>query len=463
MNLTLERIAEHTGGKIEGPGGVEVRGCSIDTRTIRPGELFIAICGPRVDGHEFLATAAQAGARAAIVSEALGPTPGLSLVRVASTLDALHALARGVRRDWGKTVIGVTGSAGKTTTKELVAAVLGRRFRVLRSSGNLNNTYGMPLCLLRVELYHDMAVLEMGMSARGEIRDLAAIATPNEAVVTNVGAAHLHNFRSVDEIAKAKAELLGGLEGERRAYLNNGDSRVRAMARDFDGEIVTYGVNCAAAFQVTGIEQHGLEATSFTMRHRGKEISLRMPLLGAHNVANAAAAISVGVTHGIDWDEVRTALGDFPTARMRGAVVKFRDGFTVIDDSYNSNPAALSEMIRMVGSMPGYKRRILVAGDMLELGPESPRLHARSGEQAVKARFDLIVGVGDAARHLIDGARRAGAPTGQLHHATNTNDAGEFVASIVEPGDLILLKGSRGVGLDGVLDSLRLAFASMEP
>jgi UDP-N-acetylmuramoyl-tripeptide--D-alanyl-D-alanine ligase len=463
MDLSLERIAALTFGQVEGDGSTEVRGYSIDSRTIRPGELFIAIRGPRFDGHSFLAAAAQAGAGGAMVSGNVEIPSGMAVVRVDSTLGALHALARGVRSEWAGTVIGVTGSAGKTTTKELVAAVAGRKYHVLRSSGNLNNAFGMPLSLLRVEPYHDVAVLEMGMSAAGEIAELTRIALPNEGVVTNVGAAHLENFRSVDEIAKAKAELLGGLVGTRRAYLNNGDARVRAMARAFEGEIVTYGGNVAAAFQVTGFEQRGLEETSFTVRHRGKSVDFRMPLVGEHNVANAAAAISVGITHGLDWDAVREAVAELPPGKMRGVAVRFRDGFTVIDDSYNSNPAALAGMIRMVGAMPGHRRRILVAGDMLELGPESPRLHARAGQQAVRAGIDVVVGVGVEARHLVDGAREAGADPRSLHHVLDTNVAGELLASIVEPGDLVLVKGSRGVRLERVLDSLRLAFTSMEP
>src|SRR5213595_3340327 len=270
MNLSLEEISQAVDGVLEGPGHVNVRGYSIDSRTINAGELFFAIKGPRFDGHEFVAQALQKGAAAAVVEEELRPLSGPpavpspsppgrgqgegSLIRVRSTLEALQTLARTVRRPLGMTIIGVTGSAGKTTTKEMTAAVLGKKFTVLRSVGNLNNEFGLPLCLLRAEKYQNIAVLEMGMSAKGEIRRLALIAEPNAGVITNVNPVHLEFFKSVDEIAEAKAELLEGLHDPKTAYLNNDDSRVRAMARQFNGKIVTYGIKAVASFKVQQVQ-----------------------------------------------------------------------------------------------------------------------------------------------------------------------------------------------------------------
>src|SRR3989475_6804570 len=231
MNLSLEEISKAVGGTLEGPGNMKVRGYSIDSRTLTPGELFFAIKGPRFDGHQFVAQAFKKGAAAAVVEENSGPGDGPATIRVPSTLEALQTLARDVRRRWGMTIIGVTGSAGKTTTKEMIAAVLGKKFTVLRSVGNLNNEFGLPLCLLRAERYQNIGVLEMGMSAKGEIRKLASIAEPNEGVVTNVNPVHLEFFKSVDEIAEAKAELLEGLHEPKVAYLNNDDPRVRDGAQ----------------------------------------------------------------------------------------------------------------------------------------------------------------------------------------------------------------------------------------
>lgn len=463
MNLTLEEIAAHTGGRFDGTGGGEVRGYSIDSRSIRPGEFFIAIKGPRFDGHRFLGEVARKGASGALVSEQVGGLNGFCTVRVGSTLEALHDLARSVRRKWAGPVIGVTGSVGKTTTREMVATVLGMRYSVLGSTGNLNNEYGLPLCLLRVEPHHDIAVMEMGMSAAGEIRKLAAIAEPNEGLITNVNPVHLEFFKSVDEIAAAKAELLDGLVGDSTAYLNNDDSRVRRMSRRFDGGIVTYGVRTAASFRATRIEALGVEGTAFTVHHGRRDVKFTMPLLGLHNVINAAAAISVGATHGVDWDQIVRAIEGMSPGGMRGAVVRFREGFSLIDDSYNSSPKALTAMIHLLASVPGFERRILVAGDMLELGPESAKLHAGCGRDAVKAGVDLIVGVGPHAEELIAGARDAGAAGSRLKQVCDAAEAGELLAGIARGGDLILIKGSRGMKLERAIDTLRLSFSSMEP
>jgi UDP-N-acetylmuramoyl-tripeptide--D-alanyl-D-alanine ligase len=258
MNLQLDEIAKAAGGSLEGPGNVKVRGYSIDTRTLNPGDLFFAVKGPRFDGHAFVQQAMEKKAAGIVVeSGAAEPSASFSVIRVGSTVDALQDTARTVRRRWGQPIVGVTGSAGKTTTKEMIAAVLGKKFTVLRSIGNLNNEFGLPLCLLRVERYQTIGVLEMGMSAKGEIRKLASIAEPNEGVITNVNPVHLEFFDSIEGIAEAKAELLEGLMEPRLAYLNNDDSRVRAMARKFTGKIVTYGVKSVQGSAGAGSRPRG--------------------------------------------------------------------------------------------------------------------------------------------------------------------------------------------------------------
>ena len=463
MNLTLEEITEHVGGKLRGPAAARVRGYSIDSRTMKRGELFFAIKGLRFDGHEFVAQAAQRGAAGIVVSAAVPSVDSLACIEVSSTRDALQTLARVVRRLWGRPVIAVTGSVGKTTTKEMVAAVLGRRFTVFRSVGNMNNEYGLPLCLLRIEKDHELAVLELGMSAVGEIAKLASIAEPNEGVVTNVNPVHMEFFESIDEIARAKAELLDGLVGDRRAYLNYDDSRVRSMARRFDGDIVTYGIRSAAAFRVTRIENLGLEGTGFSVRHGRRNVNFVLPMLGDHNVSNATAAVAVALTHGLSWDDARLAVEGMAPERMRGEVIIFREGFAVIDDSYNSNPKALTAMIRLLGKMVGFGRKILVAGEMLELGKTSAELHATCGKEAVKAGIDLIVGVSGDAKELIAGAAAAGADQSRLRFARNAVDAGDYLIQTVKKDDLVLLKGSRGIRLEQALDTLRLSFSSLEP
>jgi UDP-N-acetylmuramoyl-tripeptide--D-alanyl-D-alanine ligase len=465
MNLTLEEVSNAVGGTLSGPGSLKVTGYSIDTRTMHAGELFFAIKGPRFDGHEFVEQAFQKSAAAAIVEErGLKPalTPSHPTIRVGSTVDALQTLAREVRRRWGNPIIGVTGSAGKTTTKEMVAAVFGKKFTVLRSVGNLNNEFGLPLCLLRVERFQNIGVLEMGMSAKGEIRKLASIAEPNEGVVTNVNPVHLEFFKSVDEIAEAKAELLEGLHDPKVAYLNNDDSRVRAMARKFSGKVITYGIKSDAAFKVQQVQDLGLDGTAFTVHHDRCDLRFVLPLLGQHNVANAVAAIAVGATHEVSWEQIREALAEMRPDKMRGQVVRFREGFAVIDDSYNSNPRALSEMIRFMGELQGYQRKILVAGEMLELGPEGAEMHRDCGREAAKAGFETIIAVQGQAAEILEGAFEAGMDRSRLKFGRDAVETGDILTRTVRNGDVVLIKGSRGVKLEQALNTLRAAFSSMD-
>jgi UDP-N-acetylmuramoyl-tripeptide--D-alanyl-D-alanine ligase len=316
---------------------------------------------------------------------------------------------------------------------------------------------------LRAERYQNIGVLEMGMSAKGEIRKLASIAEPNEGVITNVNPVHLEFFKSVDEIAEAKAELLEGLHEPKRAYLNNDDSRVRAMARTFDGKVVTYGIKSAASFKVQQIQDLGLDGTAFTVHYGRRDVNFALPLLGQHNVANALAAIAVGSMHEVSWEQIREALNEMKPEKMRGQVVKFREGFAVIDDSYNSNPRALSEMIRFLGRLQGFQRKILVAGEMRELGPEGAELHRNCGHEAARAGLELIIGVQGLAKEILGGALDAGIDRSRLKFAPDAVEAGNLLVRTVKKGDVILIKGSRGVKLDQALNTLRSTFASLEP
>jgi UDP-N-acetylmuramoyl-tripeptide--D-alanyl-D-alanine ligase len=440
-----------------------VSGYSIDTRTLDAGDLFFAVRGPRFDGHDFIQQAMEKKAAGAIVETGeFHSSADFNVVRVPSTVEALQSLARFVRRRWAGPIVGVTGSAGKTTTKEMIAAVLGRKYTVLRSIGNFNNEFGLPLCLLRIQSSQTMAVLEMGMSAKGEIRRLAEIAEPNEGVITNVNPVHLEFFDSIEGIAEAKAELLAGLVEPRVAYLNNDDPRVRAMAGSFTGKVVTYGVASDATFKAHRLRDLGLGGSGFTVRHAGSDTDFVLPLLGQHNVANAVAAIAVGIEHGISWPEVRSAIAGIKPEKKRGEVVRFQEGFDVIDDSYNSNPRALAEMIRFLGKLEGYKRKIVVAGEMLELGPTSAELHRSCGVEAARAGATLIVGVQGEARSVLEGAREAGVEDQRLKFAANAAEAGALLSGFVQSGDVVLIKGSRGVKLEQVLSALRQSFSSVE-
>jgi UDP-N-acetylmuramoyl-tripeptide--D-alanyl-D-alanine ligase len=465
MNLRLDEINSAVGGVLEGPGAREVFGYSIDTRTLQRGDLFFAVKGPRFDGHDFVGAAIDKGAAGAVIEHGRSgtPTPSSGVIRVASTTGALAQLALSVRRKWGRPIIGVTGSAGKTTTKEMIAAVLSKKYNVLRSIGNLNNEFGLPLCLLRVHPEQTIAVLEMGMSARGEIRRLASIAEPNEGVVTNVNPVHLEFFESIDGIAEAKRELIEGLVPPGTAYLNNDDSRVRAMSKGFNGRVVGYGIATAADFKASGVEGLGLRGSSFAVTHGGVERHFVLPLLGQHNVINAVAAIAVGATHQVAWSDIQAAIAQMKPEKMRGEVLRLSQDIAVINDSYNSNPKALAEMIRFLGRLADVSRKIVVAGEMLELGSESGELHRACGREAAAAGVAVLIGVRGMAREILEGAREAGMSPQQLMFVDSSTEAGEMLAGMARKGDVILIKGSRGVKLEEALSPLMAAFESAEP
>ncbi len=460
MKLQLRDIAQWMGADLRVPEGdpsqEPVTGYSIDTRTVAPGDLFFAVRGERYDAHAFVPGAFDRGARAAVVSRSkaadfldLAPTHALLLVD--EPLFALQTLATAVRRHWNKRVVAVTGSAGKTTTKEAVAAILASRFRVLRSHGNLNNEFGMPLQLLKLEPEHDIAVVEMGMSHTGEIAALGRIAHPDWGVITNVGSAHAQNFPDgVAGIARAKYELVQSLPASGVAFLNCDNPYVGQFGRDFHGRSIYFGVGPCADPRAANIEELGAEGVRFQLTAGEEKATVALALLGRHNVWNAMAAIAVGLEAGIPLAECAAAAAHLRPPDKRGEVLQI-GGATVINDCYNSNPEALKSMIATLAAMPA-KRRILVAGEMLELGSDAPRLHADCGTAAAEAGIDLIIGVRGNAQHIVDAARKAGALALYL---SSSLEAGEWLKAELREGDAVLLKASRGVGLEQALRVLQ--------
>jgi UDP-N-acetylmuramoyl-tripeptide--D-alanyl-D-alanine ligase len=460
MKLQLQDIAGYMGAELRSREGDSLQqpatGYSIDTRSLSSGDLFFAVRGERYDAHDFVATAFQRGARAAVVArnkvtELLDVAHTHTLLIVDDPLIALQTLAAAVRRHWNKRVVGITGSAGKTTTKEAVAAVLGARFAVLKSQGNLNNEYGMPLQLLKLEPEHEIAVIEMGMSHTGEIAALARIAHPDWGVVTNVGSAHAQNFPdSIAGIARAKYELVQSLPASGVAILNCDDPYVGQFGRDFHGRSVYFGMGPCADPRASDIEELGAEGMRFQVTAGETQATVTLPLLGRHNIWNAMAAIAAGLEAGIPLAECAVAVGQLRPPDKRGEVLRIGDA-TVINDCYNSNPEALKSMIATLAAMPA-KRRILVAGEMLELGPESVRLHRECGKAAAEAGIDLVVGVRGSAQQIVEGAREAGALAIFL---PTPLEAGEWLKAELRPGDAALLKASRGVGLEQALRVLQ--------
>jgi len=473
MQWSLEKAAGALDAAV--PAGLDplarVAGVSIDSRTVRAGELFIAIHGPRHDGHKFVAAALQAGAVAAVVEEKrAGEFPeGVrgKLVVVRGTVVALQTLARAVRRAWamvsaGRKIAAVTGSAGKTTTKEILAALLAERGRVHRSEGNLNNEYGLPLTLLKLEETHDAAVVELGMSACGEIARLAQIAEPEVGVVTNVAPVHLEFFSSVDEIALAKRELIEGLAGrERVAVLNQDDARVARFAEGFTGRVLRYGLGPVADYRAERVAERGAAGSAFDFVFPGGRARLELPLPGRHNILNALAGLAAASVWDLTPEHAQAALNKLRPAAMRGEVLKLTEEITVINDCYNSNPVALDAMVALLVSTPA-RRRILVAGEMLELGARSEELHRECGRSAARHQVDWVFGVQGQAAAIAAGAVEAGLPKSHAGFFASAAEAAGLLPEFAAPGDVLLVKGSRGVKMEKIVDALKAKFAVTE-
>ena len=458
MKLTLGQVADWIHAEGEFDSAKEAVGYSIDTRTIGAGELYFAVKGERLDGHDFAEAAVANGAVAAVVSQRWLAPAGFDeclLLRVPDdcddcVLNAMQKLAHEVRRSWGRRVIGVTGSAGKTTTKECVAQVLGARFAVLKTEGNFNNAYGLPLTLLRLEPEHDVAVVEMGMNHAGEIRELAKIAEPDWAVVSNVAAVHLEHFADgIEGIARAKYELVEALPADGIAVLNADDARVSRFGKDMGAQAVMYGTFAEADVRGVEIEEIGLEGTRFVVEATGAAAAVSLRLMGRHNVLNALAAIAVGLQSGIELEECAARIALMEPTEKRGSVVVW-GGAKIINDCYNSNPRALEAMIGALMKTEA-ARRVVVAGEMLELGPEGEALHAQCGEAAAAAGVDVLVGVRGLAEAMVDAAMAAG--TEALFLETPA-EAGEWMRANLREGDVVLLKASRGVRLERALEVL---------
>jgi UDP-N-acetylmuramoyl-tripeptide--D-alanyl-D-alanine ligase len=440
-------------------------GVSIDSRTVGAGELFVAIHGPRHDGHAFVAAALERGALAAVVDmRRVAEFPGWirdKLFEVPDTLAALQQLALAVRRAWGKRLAGVAGSVGKTTTKEILAALLAARFRVLKSEGNLNNEFGVPLTLLRLDETHEAAVAELGMSHRGELARLAQIAEPQVGVVTCVTVEHLEFFASLDEIALAERELIENLAGpEPVAVLNADDERVARFAELARASILWFGLGPRAQFRAENIEDRGASGTAFDFVWPAGRARLELPLVGVHNVRNAIAALAAASVWGIGAEEAARVFPKLAPVALRGEVLRFAAGFTVLNDAYNSSPAALATLEDWLVAAPGYRRRILAAGEMLELGAASPELHREAGRHAARShKIDWIIGVQGSAEELVHGATQAGHPASQTRFFANSEEAAKFLTGFVAAGDLLLVKGSRAVRMEEIVEALKAGHA----
>lgn len=460
--LSPEIVLAGTGGRPASRAQLRqapLAGVSIDSRTLSPGELFVAITGPRFDGHGFVAEAAARGAAAAIVHRDVDAPADLPLLRVADTTRALGDLARHLREAARIPVVCITGSAGKTTTKDMTAALLGLGGPVLKTEGNLNNQYGLPLTLLRLTALHRAAVLELGMSAPGELRRLTDIARPDVAVITNVAPVHLEFFASIDEIARAKAEILEGLQPSGVAVLNGDDARVWRIGDRRGGRVVWFGRD--RAWDVSAERWTATtDGMRFDLRVAGQAFDVALPLPGLHNMMNFLAAAAVAHELGVAPAALAAAARSLRPAPHRGEVVRLGQGVTLLDDCYNSNPVAVEAALGAL-QVTAHERRVAILGDMLELGPSGPALHRRVGER-LAGQADVVVAVGALATGFLEGARAAGLPAEALYHFADAASAAEAIATVARADDVVLVKGSRGVRMESIVEALRTRFGRVE-
>ena len=455
-SMTALEAARAAGGRLLGgdPQAVLAR-FSTDTRTLAPGDFFIALRGPRHDAHAFVADALRSGAAGAMVSRPPeGLPPGAVLIRVEDTLRGLGELARAWREGHGGRVVAVTGTNGKTTTKEMLRAVLATAGPAYASPGNLNNLVGVPLSLLQWPAAVSLAVLELAMSALGEIHRLCEIARPDVGVFTTVGEAHLEFLGSVDGVARAKGEMLPFLDGDRLAVINLDDPYVERFRTRAPGRTLTYGLTPRAEVWASDLAPEGLSGTRFTLRHRREAAPVWIPAPGRHNVSNALAAAAVGFARGLPAEAIVAGLRAVRLAPMRMQPVRLACGAKAINDAYNANPPSMERAIETFFAVRNGGRAILVLGDMLELGRHAEEAHRRVGICAARSGPDLLIAVGPASRALAVAAVAAGLPADRVVHCLEVGAARERLRAALTPDAWVLVKASRGMRLESVLEGL---------
>jgi UDP-N-acetylmuramoyl-tripeptide--D-alanyl-D-alanine ligase len=463
--ITIGEIVAALGGsQVSGSPDRVVQGLCTDSRTMVPGHVFLALRGDRFDGHDFLAEALGAGA-AGVVVEAGRPIGegladhDLAVITVSSTLKALGDLASWWRKKWGGRVIAITGSNGKSTTKEMAATILSLKAKTMKSPGNFNNLIGLPLSILGLEPHHELAVLEMGMNVVGEIARLTQIAGPEIGVITNVASAHLEGLRDLEGVAAAKGELLREMSTQSTAILNGDNGLTRGLASAFKGETMTFGLGAANRVRAEDIRIAGNSTQSFAIRIDGERIPATIHLPGVHNVLNALAGAAIARCVSLPGDLIARGLGAFRPLKGRFQIVDLEGGIRIIDDTYNSNPSSLGAALRTIKDLREKGQGLVIGlGEMLELGVDTPRYHFDAGTRiaAMGARF--LVVLGEHGHQVMEGAWKEGMVPAQTFHASDHGEMIEAIKANVMRGDIVFLKGSRRVALDRVVDGLKESF-----
>ena len=447
------------GERVIGELAQTFRGVSIDSRAMQPGELFVCIKGDRFDGHAFLSQVIANQAAGVVVSdkEALKSAPlkekGAFAVAVPDTLHALQELAAYHRSQSPVRVVGVTGTNGKSTTKEMIAGIISTRFNTLKTLGNLNNHIGLPLSLLKLDESHEVAVLEMGMSGAGEIARLAEIARPQIGVITNISRAHMIDLKSLQNIQAAKGELFQALDASATAVVNADDPLVRELAQNIRARVLTFGIDQPADIRAEDIQHRGETGFDFKVHTPGGTVPIHLPLLGRFNIYNALAAVAVGQVLGIATERMNEGIQNLRMLRQRNEVVRHHD-IIFLNDTYNANPQSVREAMRTLEQFDAPGKKFLVMGDMLELGDETEPAHRQIGAEAAALAFDGFVCVGERARLAGESALASGMNAARVALFNEHQEAVDYLAERVGPGDCLLFKGSRGMRMEQVLEGL---------
>jgi UDP-N-acetylmuramoyl-tripeptide--D-alanyl-D-alanine ligase len=466
--ITVAEILPPIRGRLaSGRGDLPVSGISTDSRKIEAGEIFWALKGENYDGHDFAGDALKAGASGVVASRnrfqypEILPAPegrydSVAIIEVDDTLESLGDLARWWRRQYDTMVVGITGSVGKTTTKEMVAHILEQGGEILKSKGNFNNLIGLPLTLLLLTPGVTRAIVELGMNHPGEIARLTEISNPDIGLITNVAKVHLEGLGSIEAVAKAKWELVENMSPGGKVIINGDDRFLKNAARNLDGNVMTFGLGPGNDVGAGEVRHRTSEGSSFTLLYRGNAWPVRLGVPGLHNVMNGLAAASVGFASGSSPDHIVRGLEMFQGMKGRFETVSFPGGITLVDDTYNANPASLKAVLNVVASMVQGGRRLIVAlGDMKELGGESVPEHRTAGRRVAGAGAAYFVALGDYAPEMIKGAIAAGLPRQRAFRVGSREEMVERLAYIVKEGDLVFIKGSRVMALEEVVQRLK--------
>jgi len=455
LPFTVGDVARVTAGELlTGNASRVVKGISLDSRHVRPGDLFIALRGERVDGHNFVSEALDRGAAAALIQRQIPLQEKATILKVKDCQRALLDLSAWYRRRFSAVAVGITGSTGKTTTKEMVAAVLGQSFRVHKSKGNYNTEIGIPLTIFALRPEQEIAVLEMGMRGLGQIRHLSQVAAPQIGVITNIGLTHLELLQTTENIARAKGELLEELPATGTAILNGDDMRLRRLGQNFSGQVLFYGLGEENDFRVLQVRSHGKRGISFTARTPGGVGEMELPLPGRHNAINALAALAVGHCFGMSLSDMARGLKGLQPSTMRLAISSTLAGVTIINDAYNANPTSMESGLLTLMEMKGLGRTVAVLGDMLELGPVAATAHREVGEMAARLGVDLLLTIGNWREEILAGAQGMGMSQGNCRAFGNKKELVIFLQKWLQPADTVLIKASRGMQLEDIAAEL---------